>query len=119
MSLVAETFVLVFVSVVLAWAPVGLHLIRGRHLSRKLKVALMSFTVSPILLIIVGLQFIFEFGYSAGWDMREFWAGGVLACVLAIIFATADVGVSRTLSLGVILGSMLDIVGWVYLAMLH
>jgi len=119
MSLLTEVFVIALVSVVLAWAPASLHLIRGRHLSRKLKVALVSFTVSPILLIIVGLQSIFGFGYSRGWYLIEVAPGGFLASVLALVFATADVRVSRALALGAILGSMLDIVGWLHLSSVH
>ena len=119
MSPVTEVFVLALVSVVLAWAPVGLHFIRGGQLSRRLKVALMSFTVSPIVLIIVGLEFIFRFGYFVEWDIREFAAAGVPACVLAIVLATADATVSKSLALGVIIGSMLDIAFWLYLSMLR
>jgi hypothetical protein len=119
MSLLTEVFVIALVSVVLAWAPASLHLTRGLHLSRKLKIALMSFTVSPILLITVGLQSIFEFGHSRGWYLIEAAPGGFLACVLAFAFATADLKVSRTLAVGVMLGSMLDIVVWLYLGSLH
>ena len=114
-----EVFVLALVSAVLAWAPAGLHLVRGRQLSRKLKVALLAFTLGPITLIMLGLWIRFPFGYFPEWDMREFDAAGVPACVLAIVLAIADAKASKFLALGVIMGSLLDLVILAYLSMLH
>jgi len=51
--------------------------------------------------------------------MREFDAAGVPACVLAIVLAIADAKASKFLALGVIMGSLLDLVILAYLSMLH
>ena len=105
---------LILISAIVAWASIGIRLIRGGQLSRKSMLAVTAFTVSPILL------FIFGFGDFQIWDSRRFAAVAVPCCLLAIVLAVADAVVSRFLvPLGVAFGSVLNIAIWLYLMMVH
>jgi len=109
----AAVITLIILSAVLAWAPVGIRLIGHRQLSDKLKLALIAFTASFVLLII------FVFGPFELWDSHKFAAAGIPACLLAVFLAINDLKVSKPVAFGIIIGSLLNAFVWLFYSSLH